>query len=618
MPPAKNSTNESLHVLILDPLYHRGDLPGPARTFAIADELARTGHRVTILTSKTEANAESPLENNIHVIGIGAAARARYGYPLPSATNRSFTLNMLWRIWGIKDVDAVLSADRPVSCLPFALLFSWVRGAPIVLDAKSGIPPRQPDAAPVKRAGRWIAKTIYRWTAKLSRRVVVQDTRVQTALQISGISAAAIVESFPGCDTEHFKSNDGEKPTSANPIAVYAGRMSAGAGLDYVLEIAGEMKALTPEVGFYFYGDGTFRGQIEARALELGVLNKSVWIQDAVSRAQLPTILSGATIALARRHSITEAGPSGHVYDALASERPVVFTEESPLAELIVGRGAGIQLPSDNAKNAAIELAEYIKDNDSLRRAKTQSAALAAGRFNMARVAAEVREAMQVAVSEKPRAHVLHHRTLLTKRALDILISAFALIVLSPVFLVVAGAIYWKMGGPAVFSQERPGLKGKIFKIYKFRTMTETTDSSGALLSDDQRLTPLGKFLRRTSLDELPELLNVLMGDMSLVGPRPLLPEYLPYYSPEQRRRHDVRPGLTGWTQINGRNALTWEEKFELDVWYVDNLSLKLDAKILLKTIYVALRGEGVNAPGYATMPRFDEIMARREGAEDV
>jgi lipopolysaccharide/colanic/teichoic acid biosynthesis glycosyltransferase len=148
--------------------------------------------------------------------------------------------------------------------------------------------------------------------------------------------------------------------------------------------------------------------------------------------------------------------------------------------------------------------------------------------------------------------------------------------------------------------------------------MTDAKDNTGVLLPDAARLTPFGQFLRRTSLDELPELLNVLKGDMSLVGPRPLLPEYLPYYTPEQRRRHDIAPGITGWSQINGRNALTWEDKFALDTWYVDNVDLGLDLNILLKTFWIAVTGHGVSAEGHATMPRFDEIMARRQGAEDV
>ena len=161
------------------------------------------------------------------------------------------------------------------------------------------------------------------------------------------------------------------------------------------------------------------------------------------------------------------------------------------------------------------------------------------------------------------------------------------------------------MGPPVLFRQLRPGREGRPFELTKFRTMTDQRGPDGALLPDAQRLTALGRFLRRTSIDELPELVNVVRGDMSLVGPRPLLMEYLPRYSPEQARRHEVRPGVTGWTQVNGRNALTWEEKFALDVWYVDHRSTRLDLEILGRTVSQVLGGQGVSAPGHATMEPF-------------
>jgi sugar transferase EpsL len=191
------------------------------------------------------------------------------------------------------------------------------------------------------------------------------------------------------------------------------------------------------------------------------------------------------------------------------------------------------------------------------------------------------------------------------KRALDVVGAAAALVVLSPVFAVVAVVVRLRMGPPVLFRQERPGLRGRPFVMLKFRTMRDRRDADGALLPDDARLTRLGRFLRRTSIDELPELVNVLAGDMSLVGPRPLLMEYLPLYTPEQARRHEVRPGITGWTQVNGRNALSWDDKFALDVWYVDHRSLRLDGQILAKTVAQVVSGEGVSAPGHATMEPF-------------
>lgn len=191
------------------------------------------------------------------------------------------------------------------------------------------------------------------------------------------------------------------------------------------------------------------------------------------------------------------------------------------------------------------------------------------------------------------------------KRAIDIFFSFIGLIFLSPILFLIAILVRIKLGNPVIFSQPRPGLHSKIFNMYKFRTMLSSTDSSGNLLPDAQRLTPLGKTLRSYSLDELPELWNVLIGNMSLVGPRPLLVEYLDLYTPEQLRRHDVKPGITGWAQVNGRNALSWNEKFELDIWYVENKNVFLDIKIIFLTIKKVFFKEDINAVGEATMPKY-------------
>ena len=193
----------------------------------------------------------------------------------------------------------------------------------------------------------------------------------------------------------------------------------------------------------------------------------------------------------------------------------------------------------------------------------------------------------------------------LGKRTFDLIISAIGLILVAPILLICSLAVLLNHGTPIFFSQLRPGLKYRIFKLYKLRTMTQVKDDSGKLLPDIDRITLVGAFLRNTSVDELPSLFNVFMGDMSLVGPRPLLVEYLPLYSKEQARRHEVKPGITGWAQVNGRNAISWEEKFTLDVWYVDNQSFILDLKIIILTIISVLRKKDINHTAETTMPVF-------------
>lgn len=191
------------------------------------------------------------------------------------------------------------------------------------------------------------------------------------------------------------------------------------------------------------------------------------------------------------------------------------------------------------------------------------------------------------------------------KRCLDFVLSLLAIIVLSPVMLVTALLVRVKLGSPVLFCQIRPGKGGKLFRMYKFRSMTDEKDADGKLLPDEVRLTAFGKKLRSTSLDELPELFNILKGDMSIVGPRPLLEQYLPLYNERQRHRHDVKPGVTGYAQVNGRNAITWEDKFEKDVWYVENISFITDIKILIKTVSVVFSRDGINSESSATMEDF-------------
>lgn len=194
----------------------------------------------------------------------------------------------------------------------------------------------------------------------------------------------------------------------------------------------------------------------------------------------------------------------------------------------------------------------------------------------------------------------------LIKRMIDFMIAFTGLIVLSPVFVIVLIILYFQNEGKPFFFQTRPGLNEKLFRIVKFKTMTDKKDSQGNLLPDAERLTKVGSFVRQTSLDEIPQLINVLKGDMSIIGPRPLLPQYLPLYNESQKRRHEVRPGITGWAQVNGRNAISWAKKFELDVWYIDHLSFALDCKIIFLTFKKVFKKEGINKEGQATTEVFN------------
>ena len=620
MPTTTSATERHLHALVLDPSLNLGKQAGPRRTIAICEEFVRASNRATIIARTSDANAPEEID----IINAGKTDRIPFGHPIPTSVNRSFARGLLRRIWRANDVDVVISTDDSTSTLTIVMFYCKLRGIPLLIDARNG-PPRDPHASSIWQHISIATKNyFYRRALLLARRIIIQNINLKEFLIDSGIAESKIVESSAGCDDQLSPSSlplNGRDQDDAfeasGPVMLYAGRLESDTGLELAIDISLELQSSLPGATLIVVGDGPGRKLLEAYAMQTGALNTCVQFLDPVPRSDLTRLLSQATAVIGRVQKDTSWQPCGHVLDALAAERPVIFPGNNPYRELIVGRGAGLALAPDDSRSTAQDVAEFLADSDGLRRARDQAAALASGRLNTHRVTATVKTAVESSVGEAPRESVQRRRTLFAKRTIDFVVSLALLVLLLPVIVILGITIQIKMGSPIVFSQTRPGLKGKLFKLYKFRTMTTDVNAAGAALPDNERLTPLGKFLRRTSLDELPELFNVLCGEMSLVGPRPLLPEYLPYYSTEQKRRHDVLPGLTGWTQINGRNALTWEEKFELDVWYVDNLSLSLDFKILMKTIWVAIQGKGVNAPGYSTMPRFDEIMARREGAED-
>ncbi|WP_312846402.1 sugar transferase [Deinococcus rubellus] len=286
--------------------------------------------------------------------------------------------------------------------------------------------------------------------------------------------------------------------------------------------------------------------------------------------------------------------------EAASAGKPVVASNATGAKDAVINGMTGLTIPMGDAAALSDALRCLLEDKD---------LALRLGKAGQKRVIRDFQPQAIWQALEGLYQELLLEREIRRgnrlKRTLDITASAAGLIILAIPILTLTLLVRFKLGSPIFFSQQRPGLRGKPFTMYKFRTMRDATDTQGQPLPDSERLTPLGRFLRSSSLDELPELFNVLRGDMSLVGPRPLLMEYLPRYTPQQARRHEVRPGITGWAQVNGRNAISWEEKFNLDVWYVDNRSFALDLKILWLTVLKVFKREGINAVGEATMPVF-------------
>jgi len=377
---------------------------------------------------------------------------------------------------------------------------------------------------------------------------------------------------------------------------IFAGTMGKAQKLESVLEAAQQLESSHPEIQFVFVGGG-----IEVpRLQELARGRSNVLFLPRMTVAEVGRVLAWADALLVhlKDDSLFEITIPSKTQAYMAVGKPILMAVKGDAADLVRSADAGVIALPENAASLVESVLELYHLNPEVLAQKGRnghdyyfkqlSLAIGSARFT------EVFEGLRLQRRPSPG-----------KRATDLILSSLGLVVLALPMAAIALLVRLKMGSPVLFKQQRPGLQGKPFDMYKFRTMLEAHDFKGNPLSDAERLTPLGRFLRSSSLDELPELYNVLRGEMSLVGPRPLLMEYLERYTPEQARRHQVRPGITGWAQVNGRNAIGWEKKFELDVWYVDNRTFRLDLKILWLTVLKVLKREGISAIGEATMSEF-------------
>lgn len=624
-----------MHVLYLHQYFCPPDGSGGTRSYAMAKRLVKAGHKVTIVTTSAffpdsyNLSRTSRLSiDGIDLIVLRIPYGNNMGYVRRLWAFVQFAIRGLLTAVSVKSVDAVFATSTPLTIIIPGYFASRFSAAPLVFEVRD-LWPELPIAVGAlnNSLAIWIARRLELFAYRSSSRIVALSPGMKDGIMSRGIPEDQIVMIPNASDVDLFRvaPESGQKfverypHLGGGPLVTYAGTLGRINAVSYVVELAKHVGTIDPTVRFLICGDGAEKNEIRAKASHAGVLDHNLWMLPPLPKNEMPALLSASTVSLSLFQNLPEMqhNSANKVFDALAAGKPVAVNYGGWQSELLESRGAGIALDPENMSVAAQDLIDFLHDSDGIRRAGEQAAALADSRFNRDRLAGELRTVLEEVVASTPTAVTLRKRTLRVKRAFDIIASAGGLIVLSPLLFVLAGLISFKMGWPFLFTQERPGYKGQPFKLVKFRTMADKRDPSGALLPDAERLTPLGKFLRRTSLDELPELINVLKGDMSLVGPRPLLMEYIPHYSAEQARRHDVRPGITGYAQIHGRNALSWEEKFNLDVWYVDNLSLGLDLKILWQTIGVVCGGKGVSASNHVTMPRFDEVMARRQGAED-
>jgi lipopolysaccharide/colanic/teichoic acid biosynthesis glycosyltransferase/glycosyltransferase involved in cell wall biosynthesis len=502
----------------------------------------------------------------------------------------------------------VIDAGTPKAGL-LAGIAGWLAGVPCRLYSLNGL--RLETATGLKRSVLWLAEWV---TCACASRVLCISPSLReraVALKLVPREKAVVLEKGGcGVNLERFAHKD---PLSAEvkalrrqigipegaPVIGFVGRFVKDKGIRQLVEAFEILRKQHSELHLLLIGDfetgdpvePEVRRNIESAAtiIRPGFVSDSSPFYALMNVLVLPTYREGfPQVAL----------------EAQASGIPVVTTTATGAVDSVIDGFTGILVPAGDSDKLTAAIEKLLGDPELCSRMGKAGRKWMEHDFPAPVIwEAKVRFYREL-ISGTPSTFRLRGQHA-AKRAFDCCFSLMALLVLSPLLLVVALLVRLSLGTPILFRQDRPGFKGKLFTCTKFRTMSDARAASGELLPDSQRLTPLGRFLRSTSLDELPELTNVLRGEMSLVGPRPLLPQYLDRYTPEQMRRHEMRPGITGWAQINGRNNPSWEQKFAYDIWYVENHSFWLDVKILALTLWKTLKREGISQPGHATMQEF-------------
>lgn len=583
-----------------------------------ARELQRQGHEVEVLTGFPNYPGGKmypgyrikPFERTV-IEGVPVLRVALYPSHDQSGARRalnylSFAATSALGALTMKRPDVVYVYHPPATAALPAVILRLLKGVPFVYDiqdlwpdtlAATGMLERAALLRPVERG----MQQIYRHATQIT---VLSDGFRKRLIE-RGVPEAKI-RTIPNWTDEAQIDLTPAPETLATELGlegtfkvVFAGTMGKAQALDTVLDAARLLQEQLPEARFVLVGGGIEVDRLKAQAEELNLPNIHFLPRRPPSQIGELLQLADALLVHLKDDPLFSITVPSKTQAYLMAGKPILMGVRGDAARMVEEAQAGLAFEPQSPSSLAAAVIHMAALDETARRRMGQ-----AGRqYYQDQLSLAQGTAAFVDVFE--RAVRLQRPGDRLKRTLDVTVATSAVTLLSPVLLLLALLIRQRLGSPVLFKQERPGRNGQPFTMYKFRSMTDARAADGTLLPDGDRLTAFGRFLRASSLDELPELYNVLRGDMSLVGPRPLLTAYLPLYSAEQSRRHDVRPGLTGWAQVNGRNALSWEQKFEYDVWYVENRSVTLDLKILLMTIQKVLKRDGISAQGEATMPLF-------------
>ena len=607
-----------MKILYLYQYFSTPKMAGGLRSYEAARRLVRMGHEVHMITSKSgdEFTADGEFSEDeagihVHWLEVPYSNRMSYGERI-----KAF-FKFAWRA-GIEAShlkgDVVFATSTPLTIALPAIYAAKRNKVPMVLEIRD-LWPEVPIAVgalknPITIAvARWLERFSYRNSAH----IIALSPGMKEGIVATGYPEDRVTVIPNSCDLELFEVDmdlgreirqryDWLKD---RPLVIYAGTLGLVNGVDYFAHLASEVSSHDQEIRFAVIGTGREDSKVRAVAEELGVLNKNFFMIPVAPKYEIAAWLSAADFATSFVIDLKELwnNSANKFFDTLAAGKPIAINHEGWQADIIRETGAGLVLSAKDINSAALNILHAVRDNAWLETAGMAAKKLAEQRFNREQAVIQLEHILTATVYESRTRKGEPFRVI--KRIMNLLGAMLGLIILAVPLFVLAFLVRSTLGSPVLFRQVRPGLGGKPFTIYKFRTMKELKDQNGDLLPDEDRLTSFGNFMRSTSLDELPELFNVLRGDMNLVGPRPLMMSYLDRYTPWQARRHNVKPGITGWAQVNGRNGLLWDEKFKLDIWYVDNWSMLLDIKILFLTLIKVVKREGISAEGFATMPEF-------------
>ena len=535
------------------------------------------------------------------------------------------------------EAELVFATTTPLTAGIPGIAARWLRGTPFVFEVRD-LWPELPRAMGVVRNRLVLAGlSALEWLSYHSADACIGlAPGICNGIAERGIEPSRISSIPNACDLELFQplpqgvTKQPEliaglpQPLRAGSfVAAFTGAHGLANGLDAVLDTAAALQRKgRSDIQLLFIGDGSCKQALGRRVAREALLN--CHFLPPIPKLQLAQLLRQSVhvglMVLNDVPAFYRGTSPNKFFDYLACGLPVVNNYHGWLAELIREHQLGIPVPPRDPEAFAEALITLADQPALVASMGSNARVLAEDNFSRRLLADQWREVLEITASRyalRGNCYLCKQIYALFKGLLDRVAALTALVLLLPLLVAVALLVRWRLGSPVLFRQQRPGYRGKAFWLLKFRTMTNARDLSGALLPDDQRLTPLGRWLRSTSIDELPELFNILCGEMSFIGPRPLLLQYLQLYSPEQARRHDVKPGFSGWAQINGRNAISWEEKFRLDVWYVDHQNFWLDLYIFMVTIWKVVLREGINAVGEATMAHLLALLRTNERLVD-